>query len=140
MKTFYKIIEQKAEIGSGTIIPEGFIQYTIGEEPDKLLKALLHKTDEEIVVSIKEAIKKHLDHEALMLGYDDINSIGKYLGYENSYRAQCETLGVLVSAIWKYIEEQIHQVSQGKRTLPTIEEAIAEIKENIPFDYYVEQV
>jgi len=41
MKTFYKINTDKtASIGSGTVVPQGFTEYTKGSEPQKLLDAL----------------------------------------------------------------------------------------------------
>ena len=40
MKTFYKINTDKtASIGSGTVIPQGFSEYTVGKEPQALLNA-----------------------------------------------------------------------------------------------------
>jgi len=41
MRTFYKINTNKtASIGSGTVVPKGFIKYTKGSEPQKLIDAL----------------------------------------------------------------------------------------------------
>ena len=41
MKTFYKINQDgTAARGSGTVVPEGFIGYTKGQEPQGLLEAL----------------------------------------------------------------------------------------------------
>lgn len=39
-KTFYKIVDNKAQVGSGTFVPEDFIEYEIGNEPEELLLAL----------------------------------------------------------------------------------------------------
>jgi len=89
--------------------------------------------------NINIAIQSHLDNEAKMLRYDDINSIGKYLGYDNEYRVECESLGVLASLTWKYVETQLIEVSLGNRELPTPDEAVQEAKDNIVFDYYVEE-
>jgi hypothetical protein len=36
--------------------------------------------------SIEAAIQKRLDDRARLSGYDDINAIGKYLGYENPFK------------------------------------------------------
>ena len=46
MKAFYKIEDGKAQVGSGTKIPEGFVEYVVGEEPAELLEVL--KIDEDI--------------------------------------------------------------------------------------------
>lgn len=40
MRTFYKLNEGKAETGSGSTVPEGFIEYQVGQEPDELKIAL----------------------------------------------------------------------------------------------------
>ena len=40
MKTFYKINTNGAvSVGSGTVIPQGFTEYTVGSEPQALLDA-----------------------------------------------------------------------------------------------------
>ena len=45
MKTFYKINADKtASIGSGTVIPKGFTEYTKGSEPKELLDGLFLTT------------------------------------------------------------------------------------------------
>lgn len=49
MKTFYKIVDGKAKIGSGTVIPNGFIEYTIDQEPQELIDGLAYKTPVEMV-------------------------------------------------------------------------------------------
>lgn len=51
----------------------------------------------------EDALKKvqaMLDTEAQSRGYDNINSIGKYLGYDNLFRAECEALGAWTAACW----------------------------------------
>ena len=40
MKTFYKIEQGKAQVGSGEFIPPEFIEYEVGNEPEELLLAL----------------------------------------------------------------------------------------------------
>ena len=39
-KSFYKIEQGKAQVGSGTFVPEDFTEYEIGNEPEELLLAL----------------------------------------------------------------------------------------------------
>ncbi len=48
MKNFYKIENAQAQVGAGTIIPYGFIEYEIGKEPTELIEAL-KKNEEQIV-------------------------------------------------------------------------------------------
>lgn len=55
-KTFYKIVDNKAQVGSGTFVPEDFIEYEIGAEPEELLLALeVEALDNELQVKINEA-------------------------------------------------------------------------------------
>jgi site-specific recombinase XerD len=57
------------------------------------------------VKELENYIQSLHDSKAQELGYDSINSIAKYLGYENPYRAECEALGVWVAACWdKYYD------------------------------------
>lgn len=40
MKTFYKIENVQAQVGSGQIVPDTFIEYIVGQEPVELIEAL----------------------------------------------------------------------------------------------------
>ena len=40
MSTFYKIENGQLQVGSGTLVPDSFIEYKVGEEPQELLDAL----------------------------------------------------------------------------------------------------
>lgn len=40
MKAFYKIVDSYPQVGQGLDIPDGFIEYTIGQEPKDLKNAL----------------------------------------------------------------------------------------------------
>lgn len=51
MKAFYKL--NPLEIGSGEIIPEGFIEYIVGEEPEDLSLAINLQLEEERISQIK---------------------------------------------------------------------------------------
>lgn len=67
------------------------------------------ETDEEIynkkLSSIEFAIKKTLDLKAREFGYDDINSIAKYIGYINKYQNECESLGLWCCDVWEFFYE-----------------------------------
>lgn len=53
MKTFYKIEQGKAQVGSGTFVPDGFIVYD--NEPQELVDALsLEKQEQEALKKIEE--------------------------------------------------------------------------------------
>lgn len=49
MKYFYKIVDNKAQVGSGSVKPVGFTEYTIGQEPQVLINGLAYQTPEEII-------------------------------------------------------------------------------------------
>lgn len=90
MKTFYKIENGKAQVGSGTFVPPEFIVYIVGQEPNELLEALAIDTEEQRIQSIKQkagelivasgySIIWQLNHtrgnEAYVLDYAYIDSI-----------------------------------------------------------------
>lgn len=55
-KSFYKIVDNKAQVGSGTFVPEDFIEYEIGAEPEELLLALeVEDLENKLQVKINEA-------------------------------------------------------------------------------------
>ena len=56
MKAFYKIENNLPIVGSGTVIPEGFTEYEVGQEPTELANAfIIHQEQENIVNKIQEA-------------------------------------------------------------------------------------
>lgn len=56
MKAFYKIENGKAQVGSGQIVPESFIEYIVGKEPQELLDALeAERAEQSINSQIQEA-------------------------------------------------------------------------------------
>jgi len=80
------------------------------------------------VENIKQAVQAHLDSKAVAQGFDDINSISKFMGFDNSFRASAEALALLTANTWAYIESELVKVEAGTRTLPaTIDEVIAEL-------------
>lgn len=56
MKAFYKIENNLPIVGSGTVIPEGFTEYEVGQEPQELLNALeAERAEQSINSQIQEA-------------------------------------------------------------------------------------
>lgn len=84
-------------------------------------------TENEILISYEQAIQQHLDDKAKELRYDNINSIAKYLGYENPFKLECEKLGLWCANCWVVAAQIEADVLAGTRTAPTIEEVIAEL-------------
>lgn len=68
MKAFYKIENEKVQIGQGIYIPDGFVEYTVGEEPQDLAKALeAEAKEQELQAKLNEA---KLIRDQLMLAGD----------------------------------------------------------------------
>lgn len=85
------------------------------------------KKAEKKMDKIKNAVQTHLDKKAKSMGYDDIDTIAKYIGYDNPFRVECELLGSWCASVWAYCYQALGDVTGGTRTEPTIEELIAEL-------------
>ena len=83
--------------------------------------------DEQKLNMIKGSIQMHIDLKAQSLGFDNINSISKYMGFDNPYRADAEALASWTANVWFYVEAELVNMQEGNRTIPTVEEAIAEL-------------
>ena len=68
MKTFYKLENGQAQLGSGTIVPDGFIIYESGKEPVELNEALINEIETN---NLKQEISKAKNELSLL---DWINS------------------------------------------------------------------
>jgi hypothetical protein len=55
---------------------------------------------EDQLKAIETAVQLLHDTKAQTLGYDDINSCAKYVGYDNDFRAECEGLCGWAAACW----------------------------------------
>jgi len=77
--------------------------------------------------SLNSKIQILLNRQALNLGYDNINSIGKYIGYDNPYREQAEGLGTWTANVWATAEQIQQDVLNGDREMPTVDEVLAEL-------------
>lgn len=81
---------------------------------------------------IKQAVQNHLDIKAQELDYDNINTIAKFIGYDNPYRIESESLGLWSANVWTYIESELKKVQDELRELPTsVEAAILELPDYI---------
>lgn len=70
---------------------------------DAQIKTAEEKAAEAQKAILDEAIndvQSMLDAEARSRGYDNINSIAKYLGYDNIFRVECEALAKWCAACW----------------------------------------
>ena len=65
MKTFYKIEQGRAQVGQGTFVPESFIEYTMGQEPQELQEALQKEQKEQEEQALKLEQSKARDETML---------------------------------------------------------------------------
>jgi len=78
--------------------------------------------------TITQAIQDHIDKQAQALGYDNINTIAKFMGFDNDDRVNAEALAVWCANVWKFAKEEFAKVEAQTRTLPdTMEEIVAEL-------------
>lgn len=81
-----------------------------------------------IIESLNRKINSNLNNVSVLLEYDNIDSIAKYIGYDNEYREQAEALGKWCALCWKTAGE-IREELKTIETLPTIEELILRLPE-----------
>ncbi len=71
-------------------------------------EAYLIKLEEDrvaqLIKDVERATQEHVDSQAKELGYDDINSIAKYLTEGSSYEPECKALSLWVSECWNIVE------------------------------------
>lgn len=83
--------------------------------------------DEQKLNMISAAVQQYIDLKAQSLGFDNINSVAKYIGFTNTYQADALALAQWTVSIWEYIEAELVKMQAGQRTIPTVDEAIAEL-------------
>ena len=88
----------------------------------------IEPTLDEKIQTLKNDVQTHLDTTAQSLGFDDINSISKFLSLSTSiFYADANNLNIWQNSVWEWIEPELHKVLNGIRTMPTRDEALIEI-------------
>jgi hypothetical protein len=77
----------------------------------------------------ERAIQSHINQVVKARGYDNENSIAKYLVVGNVFYDECRAISLWIGDVWAYAHQVQSDVEGGLRTLPTIEELIAELPE-----------
>ena len=106
-KTFYKIVDNKAQIGSGTFVPDDFIEYEIGDEPEELLLALEVDYEIERIQAIKakagELINsKYPDYKQLNIirvGGAELDAMTAYIDGIRAISNEAEQDGIKVEDV-----------------------------------------
>ena len=68
-----------------------------------------------------------IENKCQELGYDDQNSIAKYLVQGNPFYEECTAISLWIGAVWVTIRNIQAAVASGTRDMPTIDEVIAEL-------------
>lgn len=107
MKTFYKIVYSKAQVGSGTFVPEDFIEYEIGAEPEELLLALEVDYEIERIQAIKSKAgelinSKYPDYKQLNIirvGGSELDAMTAYIDGIRAISNEAERNGTKVEDV-----------------------------------------
>jgi hypothetical protein len=106
-------------------LPVGCTGITL-EEAD-VLRASPPPTLEQQVASAKQAVQAHLDKIAQDHGYDSILSACSYAAVVNQFQTESIHFIEWRSAVWVAAQQVFNDVTNSVRTIPTIEQLIAEL-------------
>ena len=107
------------------LLPEGCIAIT--DEEAAILTAPPPPTPQEVLKAIEQAIEKHMDEVVQSKKYDNRDSCRLYAGYTNPFQVEAIVFGQWVSACWVDSNQAQVDIANGLRTIPTPEEAVAEL-------------
>jgi len=82
--------------------------------------------------ALTSAVSNLLDTKAQEFRYDDMKSARSYAGYVNDFQAEALSLGQWASACWKYMDGVEADVLAQTRTIPTVDELLAELPAYTP--------
>ena len=77
-------------------------------------------------------VQQHIDATAVSLGYDDANSIAKYLVDGNPFEPECKAISLWIAAVWVFVRQVQSDVLAGERVFPTAEVLIGELPKYTP--------
>lgn len=81
-------------------------------------------TPEEIETQFTKGVQGHIDSIASSLGYDNIDSIAKYLVLGNPFYDECSLLSNWTAAVWLKAREIKLQVESGVLEIPSFTELV----------------
>ena len=99
----------------------------ITDEEAAILTAPPPPTPEQLLKAIEAAIEKHMDEVAQAKRYDNRDSCRLYAGYPNPFQAEAIAFGQWVAQCWVDSNQAQADIANGLRTIPTPEEAVAEL-------------
>ena len=96
---------------------------------------IINKAPEQILMDMvtqaEQAVQSHINAKCIELGYDNENSIAKYLVEGNPFYTQCKAISLWIGAVWVKAHEVQADVLSGTIPMPTVEELIAMLPEYV---------
>jgi len=117
----YKIIDNKAHLCDGKIVPEGFIEYTVGLEPQELIDAMNYKTPEETKDHLKSAYLSVVNNKLAELDYDSLATV-KLWENDPTFGAEATKILAWYKSIIAYNYQLVTAIENGTQSIPTDEE------------------
>ena len=94
--------------------------YQVVDIPQKeLMEAKAKELERDVQAHINTTVKDR--------GYDDENSIAKYLVEGNPFEPECKKISLWIGNVWTYTHQVQADIQTGTREIPTAEELIAEL-------------
>lgn len=107
------------------------VSYVVGtNEVIKTYEVVAIPQEEIIATTVKameEAIETHINTTVKAKGYNSQDSIAKYLVSGNPFEPECKAISLWIGSVWIYAHQVQADVLAGTRTMPTLEELIAEL-------------
>lgn len=97
----------------------------VDKAPEQIEQAIQHK--------LTVGVQAYLDSQAQEKGYDSILSACSYASYSNIFQQEAISFLEWRSNVWAYAYQVIDDIKSETRTIPTIEQLLAELPvRNIP--------
>ena len=131
-KGWYPLEDNQPAIDNATQRVSGS---TYEVQADKVVKvySVIDIPEEELlqtkVKTVESAIQAHINATVTAKGYDDENSIAKYLIEGNPFYLECKAISLWIGSVWAYLHQVQADTLSGTRTEPTLEELVAELPE-----------
>jgi len=81
----------------------------------------------QVVKGMEQAVQSSINAKCVELGYDNENSIAKYLVVGNPFYDECRSISLWIGAVWVYVNQVKNDVEGGTRSMPATEELLAEL-------------
>lgn len=102
--------------------------HIINNEPVTIIPEPPQLTEEELLQRIVDAVQKHLDATAKTRNYDNILSLASYAtSTDPTFAAEGQAGVAWRDECWRYCYQALAEIKAGTRSMPTPEEAIAEL-------------